>query len=47
MQTAGEILGQNYNSAGHYGVITGGYTSMGISCYFEQSGLSIWCVVFR
>lgn len=56
--TAGEILGLNYNSASaacsawqaspsHYAVITGGYSRMGIGCFFEQSGGTLWCVVFE
>ena len=59
MQTAGEILGQNYNSAaavceawknssGHYAAITNeSFTTMGIGCAFERGGLTIWCVVFN
>lgn len=58
-QTAGEILGQNYNSAaavceawknssGHYAAITNeSFTTMGIGCAFERGGLTIWCVVFN
>lgn len=57
MYTAGEILGENYNSASsvcgawqasssHYAQIIGGYSSMGIGCVFEQGGQTVWCVVF-
>lgn len=57
MCTAGEILGENYNSAsavcnawqtssGHYAQILGNYSSMGIGCVFEQGGQTVWCVVF-
>lgn len=58
-QTPWEIIAQNYNSAasvceawknspGHYGaIINDSSTAMGIGCWFEQSGITIWCVVFN
>lgn len=58
-QTAGEILGQNYNSAaavceawknssGHYAALTNATrTRMGIGCYYERGGTTLWCVVFE